>query len=177
MLGKYPAVKLKDAAQEAPIVLSTLAAGRTPAELEAERLREEARRRKETFASAVADFIADGALAGLRSGRETEAILRRDFLGQVRGAVERDGQRCEDWVGGPDPLWSKTPVAQIARRDVIARLDAIKRRAGSTPHGTRSAPCGSSLPGASKASASASMCRLAPTCATRRWASPRTGAN
>ena len=130
VLGKYPAIKLKDARKDAPNVLGTLAAGRTPAELEAERLREEARRRKETFASAVAEFITDGALAGLRSGRETEAILRRDFLGQVRGAAERDGQRSEDWVGGPDPLWSKTPVAQIARRDVITRLDEIKRARG-----------------------------------------------
>ena len=130
VLGKYPAVKLKDARKDAPNVLGTLAAGRTPAELVAERSREEARRRNETFASAVADFIADGALAGLRSGRETEAILRRDFLGQVRGEVTRDGQTVEDWVAGPDPLWSKTPVAQIARRDVIARLDAIKRARG-----------------------------------------------
>ncbi len=130
VLDKYPAMKLKDARAKALGVLGTLAAGRTPAELEAERAREEARRRKETFASAVADFLADGALAGLRSGRETEAILRRDFLGQVRGEVERDGLTVEDWIAGSDPLWSKTPVAQIARRDVIARLDEIKRARG-----------------------------------------------
>jgi integrase len=130
VLDKYPATKLKDARVKALAVLGTLAAGRTPAELEAERTREEARRRKETFASAVADFIADGALASLRSGRETEAILRRDFLGHVRGEVERDGQTVEDWVAGSDPMWSKAPVAQIARRDVIARLDAIKRQRG-----------------------------------------------
>jgi integrase len=130
VLGKYPAVKLKDARAKAPTILGTLATGRTPAGLEAERLREEARRRKETFATAVADFIADGALADLRSGRVTEAILRRDFLGQVRGEVERDGQTAEDWVDGPDPLWRTTPIAQIARRDVIARLDAIKRQRG-----------------------------------------------
>ncbi len=130
VLDKYPAMKLKDARVKALVVLGTLAAGKTPAELEAERSREEARRRAETFASAVADFVADGALAALRSGRETEAILRRDFLGQVRSEVERDGQKSEDWVGGPDPLWNKTPVAQIARRDVITRLDEIKRARG-----------------------------------------------
>jgi integrase len=130
VMGKYPAVKLKDARAKAPSVLGTLAEGRTPAEVQAERLHEEARRRKETFASAVADFIADGVLAGLRSGRETEAILRRDFLGQVRREVERDGRTEENWVAASDPQWSKTPVAQIARRDVIARLDEIKRARG-----------------------------------------------
>ncbi len=48
----------------------------------------------------------------------------------MRGEVERDGETAEEWIAGPDPMWSELPVASIARRDVVARLDAIKRARG-----------------------------------------------
>ena len=86
VIGKFPAVKLKDASAAVPAILEMLSEGKIPREVEAER-----RRVADTFGAAVADFIADGALAGLRSGRETEAILRREFLGQTWERVERDG--------------------------------------------------------------------------------------
>jgi integrase len=134
VIGKFPAVKLKDASAAVPAILEMLSEGKIPREVEAERRRvaevEQRRRVADTFGAAVADFIADGALAGLRSGRETEAILRREFLGQTWERVERDGRIVTEWSDGPNPIWRATPVANITRRDMIETLDAIKRRGG-----------------------------------------------
>jgi integrase len=138
VIGRYPATPLKDARDLARGVLGVISEGKSPREVEREQRREDARRRGETFAAALTAFLEDGALAGLRSGGETEAILRRDFLGQISKRVkktsERDGKPITEWVtewsGGPDSAWSKLPVAKIERRDVIERLDTIKRRRG-----------------------------------------------
>jgi integrase len=133
VIGSYPAVKLAEARDRVPAILSALANGKLPSEIEAERLREEGRRRRETFGAAVKEFFADE-LAGLRSGRETEATLRREFLGQTakrtRVTDERGTRWATEWLDGPEPVWRDRPIADIARRDVIERLDAIKRRGG-----------------------------------------------
>jgi integrase len=141
LLGAYPVMKLGEAREAARAALGALVEGKDPTEVaearrraeedrERERRRDLERKEAETFAAAIDAFVADGALAGLRTGPETEAILRRDFLGQVRGEVERDGETAEEWIAGPDPLWSESPVVSIARRDVVVRLDAIKRARG-----------------------------------------------
>ncbi len=137
-LGRYPAMKLAKARELAPGVLGTLAEGKLPADVEAERRREEARRRADTIATAVEKFIEYEEGKGLRTWRETEGILRREFLGQEakrrRVTSERGGKTETEWVTewaqGPEPVWSARPILSITRRDVIERLDAIKARGG-----------------------------------------------
>ncbi|HXZ01447.1 MAG TPA: tyrosine-type recombinase/integrase, partial [Stellaceae bacterium] len=124
---------LAHARAEAREVLAAIGAGRSPDEMKAQKAREEAARRRETFGGAVGEFIANE-LAGLRSGRETEAVLRREFLGQVakRKRVVTDGRAnwVTEWSDEKEPIWRDRPIAEIARRDVVERLDAIKRRGG-----------------------------------------------
>ncbi len=138
VLGRYPAVTLKQARDATPAILTLLTQGKRPREVEAERQREEERKRRDTFVSAIATFNEDKTLAGLRSGRGTEDTLRREFLGEkwkrVQRTTERDGELVTEWVKewseGPDQIWRKKPVNQITRRDVIERLDEIKKRGG-----------------------------------------------
>lgn len=138
VLGRYPAIGLKAAREAAPGIVSLLAAGKSPAEAKAEEIREAARRRADTFATAVERFVQEEAKRGLRTARATEAVLRRDFLGQVptrrRTAIERDGQKVARWetawANGNDSVWRNIPILDIRRRDIIERLDEIKARGG-----------------------------------------------
>jgi len=137
-IGTYPDMTLGDARKEAKTVLDMIEGGETPKERKEREQREEAMRRRETFSAAVEAFFRDGSLGDLRTGTETERVIRREFLGQIpkreKRPVERDGKRVEPWItqwqAGPDPRWSKTPVAEITRRNIIERLDEIKRRGG-----------------------------------------------
>jgi integrase len=129
VLGRFPTLTLKKAREAAPAALTMLEGGKRKADVadekrraEEERQREVARKKGQTFAAAFKDFLADGVLAGLRSGKEIERTLRRDFLGQV---PEGDG-----WAEGADSIWGPTAVAGIKRSDVVERLDAIKRARG-----------------------------------------------
>ena len=134
VLGSYPALTLKAAREEAPRILAAIVGGRRPREIEAERQRANARKRRDTFAAAVEAFIADEKVKGLRTAGETEQVLRREFLGQAcqRVTVERNGvkQRVTQYHDTRDPAWRSRPIVEITRRDVIERLDAIKRRNG-----------------------------------------------
>jgi integrase len=105
VIGSYPAVSLADARKEAPDALSAIVAGRTPEEMERERLRIEARNRKDTFVSVAEDFITKH-VAGLRQSKEVENLIRREL-------IER---------------WGPRPVTEIDRRDVIDALDEIIAR-------------------------------------------------
>lgn len=134
VLGSYPALTLKAAREAAPGVLATIVGGKHPREVEAEQQRASARKRRDTLATAVAAFIEDEQTKGLRSSGETETVLRREFLGQTwrRVEIERDGikKRIIEWHNGREPIWRDRPILEITRRDVIERLDAIKRRRG-----------------------------------------------
>ncbi len=116
------------ARKEARAALEAIVDGKHPDEerrlkAEEERLKA-AKLQQETFGNAVAEFIA-GELGGLRSGRATEATLRRVFLGQ-----QREGKKIAEWIDGPDPVWRDRPVAQLRRLDIVERLDAVKRGGG-----------------------------------------------
>lgn len=152
VIGKYPSVPLAKARERAGEILDTLAEGKHPREVEREREREEAARRQEearrqrdTFASAVETFVKAVKADGVRTGAATEAVLRREFLGQtlkrVKKSFERDSKTVEEWVRewnpGTDFLWSARPVAEIRKRDVVERLDTIKAARG--PHAARGA--------------------------------------
>jgi hypothetical protein len=134
VLGSYPALTLRAAREAAPGVLATIVGGKHPREVEAEQQRASARKRRDTFATAVAAFIEDERTKGLRSSGETETVLRREFLGQAwrRVEIERDGikKRIIEWHNGRESIWRDRPNLEITRRDVIERLDAIKRRRG-----------------------------------------------
>lgn len=129
---------LQAARRMAHDALQTLASGRRQTEVEAERLLEAERQRRDTFAGALTAFLDGGELKGLRSAADTESVLRRDFLGQTRErthrAEERDGRRAGKWTtvwkNGADPIWRDRPINQIARRDIVARLDELKRKRG-----------------------------------------------
>ncbi len=127
VLGSYPALSLAAARAAAPAILATIIAGRRPREVEAEQRRMEAKQRRDTVATAVAAFVADERSKDLRTSRETEAYLRREFLGQTWRRAE--GGALE-WSDGPERLWRARPASEITRRDVIERLDEIKRRGG-----------------------------------------------
>lgn len=152
VIGKYPAVPLAKARKRAGDILDTLAVGKHPRDLEREREREEAdrrqeeaRRRRDTLASAVETFVKAVKADGLRTVAATEAVLRREFLGQVlkrvRKPEERDGKTMTAWVRewhpGADVLWSERPVFEIRKHDVVERLDIIKAARG--PHAARGA--------------------------------------
>lgn len=138
VLGRYPAIGLKAAREAAPGIVSLLAAGKSPAEAKAEEIREAARRRADTFSIAAEKFVQEEAGRGLRTARATEAVLRREFLGQVpirkRTAIERGGQKVAQWetswADGEYSVWRNIPILDIKRRDIIERLDEIKARGG-----------------------------------------------
>jgi len=138
VLGRYPTMTLKAARNAAPGILGMLAEGKSPSQARAEEAREVARRRADTFATAVEKFIEYEEGKRLRTARETAATLRREFLGQtwtrVKVTAERDGKPITEWVtqwvDGPEPIWRKRPITEITRRDVIERLDDIKTRGG-----------------------------------------------
>ena len=136
VLGQYPARSLKAAREEAPGIIALLAKGKSPAQAKADAAREAARRRADTFASAVERFVEHEEAKGLRSRRDTEAVLRREFLGQVpkreRKTTRSEGEIVTEWVtkwsDGRNPVWRDRPIVEITRRDVLERLDEIRKR-------------------------------------------------
>ena len=134
VLGKYPAMSLAQARKKSRAILEIISDGKRPSEVKAEVRRLEAQQRSDTFGAAVTSFLDDGALAELRSGSETEAVLRRAFLGQTwqRVKVETAGKTtwAKQWSNGKHPQWRNLPIAEIKRRDVIERLGEIKAEGG-----------------------------------------------
>jgi integrase len=136
VLGRYPARSLKAAREEAPGVIALLAKGKSPAQAKADTAREAARRRADTFASAVEKFVEHEEAKGLRSRRDTEAVLRREFLGQVpkreRKTTRSESETVTEWItkwsDGRNPVWRDRPIVEITRRDVLERLDEIRKR-------------------------------------------------
>ena len=118
VIGSYPSVSLGDARQATPDVLGAIEKGVHPREIERERLREEARRRRDTFGVVAEEFIKRH-VSHLRSARATEALIRRELLGQrlVSGEWISDQTRATHW--------RERPVTDIARRDVIEIVEAI----------------------------------------------------
>lgn len=106
-LGKYPAKGLAKARQEAQDRLAVLAQGRDPRQEDARRDAAEAKRRADTF-EVVAGQYKKAKLSKLRSGDEQWAAIERDFM----------------------PNWRNTPLKDIGRAAVLARLDEIEAEFG-----------------------------------------------
>jgi Arm domain-containing DNA-binding protein len=110
-LGNYPLLTLEKAREKAKQALEDLASGRDPKEREQKELRDEARRRQDTFGSVAGDFIKLH-VAKLRSSKAMEATIRRELLGQKL----EDGK----WTIDPDRKthWRDRPITEITRRDI-----------------------------------------------------------
>jgi hypothetical protein len=120
-LGNYPLLTLEKAREKAKQALEDLASGRDPKEREQKELRDEARRRQDTFGSVAGDFIKLH-VAKLRSSKAMEATIRRELLGQKL----EDGK----WTIDPDRKthWRDRPITEITRRDIIELLEEIVNR-------------------------------------------------
>jgi integrase len=131
VLGAYPALSLKDAREKAPGILAEIMGGRRLRDIKAERQRSIGERRRaaeeDTIEAAIAAFVADKRSDdSLRTVNETEAYLRRNFLGQTW--ERKDGAIV--WSDGKYPIWRGRLAKDITRSDVRTRLDAIKRQSG-----------------------------------------------
>ena len=119
VLGRYPELSLAEARQQTPLTFHTLAQGRTPEQVAAERraAREAAdgERKRNTFAAVAEDFI-NRHLTRLRSGRAVAAVTRRELTAR----------------------WGDRPISTIGKRDVIEVIEGIIDRGGERPvPGTR----------------------------------------
>ena len=124
-LGTYPDLSLKEAREQAEDVVRLMRKGLDPMEVEEEREREAARKRADTVGGVLEEFIKRH-VSQLRSARATEALLRRELLGQKLATV--DGK--EVWVSDPAKKdhWRERPITSITRRDVIKRIEGVVDR-------------------------------------------------
>ena len=124
LLGAYPELSLADSRAKAREMLGALAEGLEPEALAVAKRRAkeevEAARHAFTFGAVAEEFIRRHALAK-RSGRMIAGYIRRELV----------------------PIWGERQIAEIARRDVIALVEAILDRGGDKPApGTRQAGAG-----------------------------------
>ncbi|HWY14259.1 MAG TPA: tyrosine-type recombinase/integrase [Rhizomicrobium sp.] len=130
ILGAYPSTTLAAARAATPDILAALTQGKRPAELEAERLREAARKRRDTFGVVAEEFIKRH-VSKLRSARATELLIRRELLGQSLRRRKEDGKWIDEWVASRDQRWYGRPITEITRRDAVELLETI------ADHGSR----------------------------------------
>jgi integrase len=103
-LGKYPAVSLADARVKLAEAKRLLGTGIDPGAVKIDR--QKADRTAETVAEVTEDYLEKWARPRKRSAAEDERILRKDVIS----------------------VWGPRKAKDIARRDVIALLDAIVER-------------------------------------------------
>lgn len=123
-VGKYPAQSLAEARKEAGKKLGEITAGKNPAEEERERKRQEARAKKATVRALAEDFITDMRERGLRNVGEFEAIIRREFLGQVL--------KDRAWIDTKTEAWRELRLGSVTPGDATQLIRAIKGR-GTAP--------------------------------------------
>jgi integrase len=108
VIGPYPAVKLKEAREEAGEIIRQARKGVNPRE-ERRRVRREAERaQRDTFALVVEDFIEKYAKPRNRRWADTDRAFKVNVI----------------------PAWGKRPIASITRRDVIELLEKIDKERG-----------------------------------------------
>lgn len=115
VLGRYPALSLKAARDKVPETLALMTAGKHPKH-------ESKKVQVDLFSTGMDDFLVFLRKKKLRTVNNTEAALRRGFLGQVRTKT--------GWIDGSDPVWRYRPLSQIVRGDIIRRLDQIEKKWG-----------------------------------------------
>jgi integrase len=102
---------------------------------------------KESTLGALAEQFIKAELRSKRQGHQCENALRNDWLGQVRVKDKWRREKLakgwrlvrvpQGWTDGLDRMLRDRPAALIERREIVARLDAIK--AERTPHAARHA--------------------------------------
>src|ERR1700732_177681 len=103
-IGDYPAMSLAKAREIAREWREDLRQGVDPQAKEAERRREEERRRGDTFAAAFEAYVAER-LARLRTGAEVQRAIERYAL----------------------PAWGSRPISEIRRTDVKGLIRGIHK--------------------------------------------------
>jgi integrase len=107
-LGFCDAMSLEEAREKARGWLKLIARGIDPAEQQRELQLAAARRRENSVASVVEDFVREK-LAGERQGKHVERDVRREFVA----------------------VWCKRPVAEITTEDVLQVVRTVKQRSPS----------------------------------------------
>ena len=130
-IGRYhpDALPLAKAREEARAALRLIMGGKKPIEERRRQRREQAERRANTFGAMAEDFIADMRRRKLRNAAEFEAIIRREYLGQV--------YRAGEWTNGKAPGWRDRPIADITPQDAARLIRAIVARGGELEPGQR----------------------------------------
>jgi integrase len=130
-IGRYhpDALPLAKARDEARVALRMITGGQNPLEEKRRQRREQVERQANTVGAMAADFIADMQRRGLRNAREFEAIIRREYLGQV--------YRTGEWTNSKETGWRDRPLADIKPQDGARLIRAIMTRAGESEPGQR----------------------------------------
>lgn len=126
VLGRYPMLTLKAARDKAPGVLSMLARGEHPREIEKRKHAEDAKRRADTVATVAEDFIKRH-VKTLRTARDVEYTIRRELLGQKHVEKIVDAKAVVIWLtdDARKDHWRDRPIAEISRRDVVELIERV----------------------------------------------------
>jgi integrase len=130
-IGRYhpDTLPLAKARDEARAALLLITGGQKPLEEKRRQRREQAERRANTVGAMAEDYIADMRRRGLRNAGEFEAIIRREYLGQV--------YRAGQWTSGKERGWRDRPLVDIRPQDAARLIRAIMTRGGDPEPGQR----------------------------------------
>jgi integrase len=107
-LGKYPALSLAAAREEARNVINLAAVGTDPRRAREQEKREREQERRSTFSACADDFIR------LHAERRLRASTQRDYRRVLTGPETRE--------------WRGRPISEITKRDVLDVIEAIDAR-------------------------------------------------
>jgi integrase len=107
-LGRYPAISLADAREQARGAARVASEGRDPRLINAEAKRKRHEERQNTYRACAADFLEKHAKRRLRPSTQ------REYRRILTGADTRH--------------WCEKPIVQLTKRDVLDVLEAIDRR-------------------------------------------------
>jgi len=107
-LGKYPALSLADAREEARRVVNLAAAGKDPRQIRAEAKQKRREERRNTFDACADEFLE----------RHVERHLRASTHREYRRILKGDDTR----------IWRDRPIAEISKRDVLDIIEGIEGR-------------------------------------------------
>lgn len=123
-LGPVNGISLNEARKKSQECLSAMLRGQNP-----NHFKDEAR--TNTLERLIIDYCLN-ALEGIRTKRTIIAVLYGDFLGYVRDRNSKTG-----WAPGPNRILRERPVIFLEKREILDRLDEIRKERGK--HAARSA--------------------------------------
>ena len=107
-LGKYPAISLADAREQARSAARVASEGKDPREIKAAAKQKRQEERQNTFSACAADFLEKHAKRRLRPSTQRE-------YGRIL-------------TGSDTRHWQGKPIAQLSKRDVLDVLEVMDRR-------------------------------------------------